>query len=243
MAGTLDQLVEKLTKALGLDLVSVILYGSAAAGDHNRKFSDFNILCVLREITPRQLAASETIFRWWREEGNPSPLLLSELEVGASTDCFPIEFHDIQKHHRVLYGADVIARLEIRDSYYRAQVEHELRAKLLRLRQKAAGVLSDKDVLRGLLVDSVSTFCVLFRHALMLHGADPSGRKRDVIDQAQARFGIDPAPFRRLLDLREERAKSRDVEPEPLLGEYMKQIGTVIDAVNALEKAGFERGV
>jgi predicted nucleotidyltransferase len=236
MAGPLDQLVEKLTKALGEDLISVVLYGSAAAGDHNRKFSDFNILCVLREITPEQLGASETIFRWWREQGNPSPLLLSKLEVNTSTDCFPIEFHDIQKHHRVLYGADVVTGLEIGDSYYRAQVEHELRAKLLRLRQKAAGVLSDKDVLRALLVDSVSTFCVLFRHALMLYGADPSGRKRDVIDQAQARFGIDPAPFRRLLDLREERAKARDLEPGALLGEYMKQIGTVIEAVNALER-------
>ena len=37
----------------------------------------------------------EDIFRWWREQGSPSPLLLSENEVATSTDCFPIEFHDI----------------------------------------------------------------------------------------------------------------------------------------------------
>ena len=56
------------------------------------------------------------------------------------------------------------------DSFYRAQVEHDLRAKLLRLRQKAAGMLSDEDLLRRLLADSLSTFCVLFRHALHLSG-------------------------------------------------------------------------
>ena len=46
----------------------------------------------------------------------------------------------------------MISALVIDDSFYRAQVEHELRAKLLRLRQKAAGMLSDQDLLRRLLV-------------------------------------------------------------------------------------------
>jgi hypothetical protein len=237
MPGSLDQLVEKLRKALGEDLVSVILYGSAAVGDSDEKFSDYNVLCVLRQITPAQLGASETIFRWWRTEGNPAPLLLTEQEVRTSTDCFAIEFHDISEHHRVLHGADVVSGLEIDRSFYRAQVEHDLRAKLLRLRQKAAGILSDKDVLMRLLADSVSTFCVLFRHALILHGADAPARKRETIEYAGKRFGIDPAPFRRLLDWREDKVKAKEVEPEALLAAYMKEIGKVIDAVDMLDKA------
>src|ERR1700689_398398 len=100
MPATLDQLVEKLQKAHGADLVSVVLYGSAASGDHNEKFSDYNVLCVLKQITPMQLGASEAIFRWWREAGNPAPLLLTEDEVRTSTDCFAIEFHDIKESHR-----------------------------------------------------------------------------------------------------------------------------------------------
>ncbi len=64
----------------------------------------------------------------------------------------------------------MISSLVVDDSFYRAQVEHDLRAKLLRLRQKASGMMSDADLLRRLLLDSVSTFCVLFRHALLLHG-------------------------------------------------------------------------
>lgn len=232
----MDQLVERLRKALGEDLVSVILYGSAASGDQHGKFSDFNVLCVLRQITPAQLGASETVFRWWHEHGNPAPLLLTEQEVRTSTDCFAIEFHDIKEQHRVLYGADLVSSLEIDDSFYRGQVEHELRAKLLRLRQKASGVLSDKKVLCDLLADSVSTFCVLFRHALILHGSPGPGRKREIIELARERFGIDPAPFLTLLDLREERVKAKDCDPEKLLGEYLKEIGKVIDAVDVLAK-------
>ncbi|HUB33098.1 MAG TPA: nucleotidyltransferase domain-containing protein [Bryobacteraceae bacterium] len=232
----LNQLVEKLQHAFGEGLVSVVLYGSAAAGDHHPHFSDYNVLCVLREISRRELAASEPIFRWWREQGSPSPLLLTETEVANSTDCFAIEFHDIKKSHRVLFGKDVVEPLVVDDSFYRAQVEHDLRAKLLRLRQKAAGMLSEPDQLRRLLADSVSTFCVLFRHALVLHAVEPPAKKREVVQAVAALFGADAQPFERLLDIREEQVKPREVDPVSLLDAYLKGIEVVVDAVDRLEK-------
>ena len=235
MAASLEQLVEKLRKALDPDLISVVLYGSAAAGDHEEKFSDYNVLCVLPSIGPPQLRATETVFRWWREQGNPSPLLLTETELRTSTDCFPIEFHDIREHHQVLHGPDLVSNLEIDRAFYRAQVEHDLRARLLRLRQKASGILSDTDVLRRLLADSISTFCVLLRHALILYGEDAPPRKREVVERARERFGIDAAPFSKLLDLREERIKPKDLDPEPLLAAYMKEIEKAIAAVDRLD--------
>jgi predicted nucleotidyltransferase len=236
MDRSLNDLLERLTKALGDRLLSVVLYGSAASGDHHEGFSDLNVLCVLPEVTSRELAASEPIFRWWRERQNPAPLLLSEHELRTSTDCFAIEFHDIKAHYRILQGKDVIADLEVDNSFYRAQVEHELRAKVLRLRQKASGALADKDVLRRLLLDSVATFCVLFRHALLLQGIPVHMKKREIIAEAHKAFGMDPVPFDRLLDVREERIKPKDVDPVPLFDAYLKQISIVIDAVDRLEK-------
>lgn len=234
MDKVLNQLVERLQKAYGECLVSVVLYGSAAGGDHHPKFSDYNILCVLTALTPREMAQSENIFRWWREQGSPSPLLLTERELVTGTDCFAIEFLDIKERHQLLHGKDVISDLAVDRTFYRAQVEHDLRAKLLRLRQKASGMLSDADLLRRLLADSVSTFLVLFRHALLLHGAEAPHRKREVIEAARRQFGFDAAPFERLLDLREERVKPREVEPVGLLTSYLEGIGTVIEAVDRL---------
>jgi hypothetical protein len=236
MDKVVQQLAEKLQKAYGDRLVSVVLYGSAASGDHHAKFSDYNVLCVLSRITTRELAASETIFQWWREQGSPSPLLLTEQEVETSTDCFAIEFHDIQQHHQLLFGKDVISSLVVERTFYRAQVEHDLRAKLLRLRQKASGMLSDADLLRRLLLDSVSTFCVLFRHALILHGAEGPAAKREVIARASERFGFDPQPFDQLLSIREQQIKPRTVEPVALLDAYMQAIAVVIAAVDRLDK-------
>ena len=236
MEKVLKQLVERLTKTYGERLVSVVLYGSAAVGDHHGRFSDINILCVLSELTPRELGESATVFQWWQRMGNPPPLLFSREEVSTSTDCFPMEFLDIRERHRVLHGEDVVRDLEVDKSFYRAQVEHELRAKLLRLRQKAASAMGSKDLLARLLADSLSTFCVLFRHALLLHGAEAAFEKRGVVEQASVRFGFDPSPFRTLLDFREQKIKARDVQAVTLLELYLKQIQIVILAVDRLEK-------
>ena len=231
----LEELVERLQKAHPNRLVSVILYGSAAAGDHHEKFSDLNVLCVLTEVTPQALDDSEPIFKWWRARGNPSPLLMSEEEVRTSTDCFPIEFHDMAERRRVLFGKDVIEGLVIDKVFYRAQIEHELRAKLLRLRQKAAGVLSDNQALLRLMIDSVSNFLVLARHALLVSGLPAGSQKREIAHHL-ASIGVEPAPFDILLDLREQKRKAADVEPQDLFARYLKQIEALVAHVDRLEK-------
>jgi len=236
MERVLKDLVERLRKAHEERLASVVLYGSAATGDHHGRFSDINILCVLKRVGIQELADSAAIFRWWQKLGNPSPLLLSLDELANSTDCFPIEFHDIQERHRILFGEDVVQNLVVDDSFYRAQVEHELRAKLLRLRQRGAGVLADRDLLLQLMAESLSTFCVLIRHALRLHGLEVAHQKREVIRLAAASFGVDPAPLNTLLDIREGKRKPRDIPASQLYEDYLKQISAVIAAVDLLEK-------
>jgi hypothetical protein len=232
----LAQLVDKLRGAYGESLVAVVLYGSAVSEERHSKFSDFNVLCVLAAVTPRELSAGEEVFHWWRGLGNPSPLLLTEPEMSSSAESFPIEFLDIQQQHRLLHGKDVISGLAIGRSFYRAQVEHDLRAKVLRLRQKAAGILSDPGLLRRLLADSVSTFCVLLRHALALHGVEVTARKREIVERAAEHFALDSRPFLQLLDLREERCAPRDVDPWSLLAPYLDALGKAIDAVARLPK-------
>jgi predicted nucleotidyltransferase len=235
MEDKLQELVDRLKHAQRERLRSVVLYGSAAAGEHNEHFSDLNVLCVLTQVTPAELADSEPIFKWWRAQGNPSPLLLSENELRTSTDCFPVEFHDMQERHRILYGADVIQDLVIERTFYRAQVEMELRAKLLRLRQKAAEVLLEKPVLLRLMIDSVPNFLVLARHALLLSEKPSGWRKREIVRHLPD-IGVDGTPFDTLLDLREQSKRANDVDPEALFASYLLGVEALVRHVDQIEK-------
>src|ERR1039457_3496900 len=93
MDKVLTQLVEKLQKAYGDRLVSVVLYGSAAAGDHHPGFSDYNLLCVLSEITSRPLGAGgdvrsrlmATVWSPWSSTARPRPATTTP--VSPITTC------------------------------------------------------------------------------------------------------------------------------------------------------------
>jgi hypothetical protein len=236
----LKELVDKLTHAYQDRLVSVVLYGSGAAGNHDANFSDLNVLCVLKQITPRELGEGEPILRWWREHKHPSPLLMTEEEAHNSADSFPIEFRDMQDHRKVLHGVDVIAHLHVDTRNYRTQVEHELRAKLFRLRQQGAQVLSDPAALLKLCVDSVATFCTLGRHALLAGGIEVTGGRRDAVRRLTEKLAAPSSPMDVLLDLREGKTGSAHAleagDPVDLFAQYLEFIRRMVEYVDRMEE-------
>lgn len=228
-------LVERLAKVFDERLVSITLFGSAASGDYHARFSDLNVLCVLDRIGPDELELCAPIFGWWRELGNPSPLLMTHDEVRRSTDSFPIEFSDMRESRKVLHGTDVIVGLEIDPRHHRAQVEHELRLSLLKLRQKATAVLGDRDALLKLCLDSVSTFCVLGRHALLLSGDTAVGLgKRATVERLTAVTGPEVEALRELLDVREGRSAPQEQDPANLFRRYLRAVQRVIEFVDGI---------
>lgn len=236
MEQKLSNLTERLKAAFGDRLVSAILYGSAATDDWHEHSSDLNVLCVLDRLSPRELAQSEPIFRWWREQGNPPPLLLTAEEVRTSTDCFPMEFHDMKEHRRLLYGVDVIENLTIDRSFYRAQVERELRGTQIRLRQKAGELLSDNKRLLRLLVDSVSTFCVLGRHALILGGHEPRWKKKEIVAALENVMQMRLNGANEILAIRGAGKRQPKADSASLLEKYLSEMDALVLFVDALER-------
>ena len=232
----LKELVEKLEHAYQDRLVSVVLYGSGASGNHDSNFSDLNVLCVLKQITPRELGEGEPILRWWRGLGHPSPLLMTEEEVHHSADSFPIEFRDMQDHRNVLHGIDVIAHLHVDTKHYRTQVEHELRAKLFRLRQQGAQVLSDPAALLKLCADSVATFCTLGRHALLAGGIEVATGRREVVHRLREKLGAPQSPFDVLLDLRENKNAVDTGDAVDLFAQYLEFVRRMVEYVDQMEE-------
>ena len=63
------------------------------------------------------------------------PLFMTKRNMDMSLDSFPIEWLEIQERHLLLEGEDVVGTLEVPQTYLRLQCEHELRGKLIQLRQ------------------------------------------------------------------------------------------------------------
>lgn len=233
--GLLRELTGRLTAALGDTLVSLVLYGSAAAGDYDADCSDLNVLAVLTSVGPAELEQAYGTVDWWLKKKQPAPVLLSIDEIENGADSFAIEFFDIRRAYRVLHGKDVVQSIAIDASHHRHQVEHELRSRLVRLRGRYLAMQQDRKALVALLGDSLPSFATLLRHAALLAGGVPHMKKRDVFAEAAARLGIDPAPFEEILTVRNGEKKLSDAEIAPLFEAYLGEIDKAARFVDRLD--------
>jgi hypothetical protein len=197
---TLDELVTQLRAAYGDRLASVVLYGSAAGGDHIPSRSDYNVLVLLSGDGAAPLAVTPSagvtaVARAWREAGNPPPMTMTLEEWRRSADIFPMEYADILDRNRVLYGAAPFDGITVAPADLRLQLEQQVMGKLLQLRQGALLAGTDGKRQTELVAASLSTMMVLFRAVLRLHGERPAADNAAVAERVGALAGFDAMPF------------------------------------------------
>jgi len=235
-ANLLTQLVADLRAAHGENLASVILYGSAAAGDHDDARSDHNVLIALRRITTDDLRLSQQPMEQWRRLGQPMPVYFTAEELERAADVFPIEFLQMEQARRVLFGRDPFEFLQVSQANLRRQAEYELRTKLIQLRRLYIPASTSSEKLAALMGDSLASFAALFRAVLILHAQEPPVTKPDIVNAIVRLLKLDSAPFDEIFKLRAAGKSSLPlVEANDLFAAYMAQIERVIEAVDQLD--------
>ena len=238
----INEFISRLRAASGENLESVILYGSAADGEFHPDFSNVNLLCVLRETSFAALVAIAPAVEWWAKQKHHEPLVLTREELERSTDVFSIELLDMQHRHRILFGADVLSGLKIPMHLHRAQLEYELREKLILLRERLLLTANDKKQLWDLMLHSLSTFTTLFRHGLIALGATPPKAKRETIKELAARISFDASAFLQLLDIREHKAETKQFDVADVFARYLAAVQQVTAAVDKMLESPEPRG-
>jgi predicted nucleotidyltransferase len=198
----IGQVTQQARQLFGADLVSVVLYGSAAGDDFVPGRSDLNFAVVLERLTFAHLTALHRHLPKWHALGVATPLLLDRRWVERSRDVFPMEFHDIKAQHRVLYGEEMFATLALDRRHLRYEAEHEARGKLLRLRALYAEVGADRKRLERLMLDSVKTFVIIMRNFIRLRGGEGASGYLAVLDQFEAHFTVAFPTMRHLVAVR-----------------------------------------
>jgi predicted nucleotidyltransferase len=230
----INDFVSRLRAATGTNLRSVILYGSAAAGDYVPDYSDVNLLCVLGDTSFASIRTLAATVEWWTKQKHRGPLLMSEEELRRSADVFSVEFLDMKQSYRVLWGEDVLKELAIPMRFHRAQVEYELREKTILLRQRLLMVAGDAAAKWELLLRSVPAFATLARHALIALGETGAASKREGVEKLAAKARLEVSAFLQLLDIRERKADRKTFDVDELFARYLKAMEGITAAVDHL---------
>ena len=156
-----NQFVERMRAAADTNLVSVILYGSAAEGEFHPEYSDLNLVCVVRDASLASLTKIAEVVEWWRGKKHHPPLVLTPEELKRTADVFSIEFVDMKQRYRVLWGDDVLKNLEIPMHLHRSQLEYELREKLFLLRQHVMLAGTNEKQLWEVMLQSLTSLATL----------------------------------------------------------------------------------
>jgi predicted nucleotidyltransferase len=232
-----DRFVAAVREAFGRDLLSVVLYGSAASGEYVPGRSDINLALVLESITLEALARCRPHLAAWRKDAVALPLLLTPDDIRRSADIFPVEFLDICEHHVLLHGNDFFADLSIDPRYLRFQVEHELKAKLISLREAYLGGLDrarPEGLIEDLFATSVPAVLALGRNLLRAAGHRPPARKADTPAALGRALGLS---LPTLGDLVARRARGQSLtagEAVPRFARYLSELDALARAVDRL---------
>jgi hypothetical protein len=233
----LSGLLRDLQATHGENLVSVVLYGSAAAGDQIELRSDYNLLITLDRITPEDLRLAQPPMREWQRLGHPLPVYFTAEELSDAADVFPIEFHQMANARIVLYGRDPFELVKLSDANLRHQTEYELRSKLIQLRRMYIPASTSVEKLCDLMSDSLASFAALFRAVLLLHGETAPVAKPECVRATVNRFGLDPEPFEHIFAFRSsEYLPANEKDANDIFAAYMTQIDRVIQVVDEFEQ-------
>jgi len=230
--------VSRLRAAAGANLESVILFGSAVAGDFHPEFSNVNLFCMIRDGSFAALQALAPAVKWWDAQKQPPPLFMTRDDIDRSTDVFAIEFMDMQRHHRVLFGEDFLQGLSIPAGLHRLQVEYELREKLALLRQHLLLASGNDSRLWELLLRSVSSFVTLFRHALIVLSHDAPVGKREAVQALAKQLGFDASAILQVLNVRERQSDRKELDVADVFSRYLTALERVTAAVDKILDSG-----
>ena len=233
---TPQELTNKLERGLGKALKAVYLYGSSATADFNPHISDYNVMIVVEERNMASLNMLAKVCKPWISGGNPAPLIFTEKRILNSLDVFPVEFFDIKRSYKKLYGDDLIKDLDIQKDNLRHQLENEFKGKLINLSATYLTTAGKPKAVAGLMTSTISSFVALFRGAIWLlsEKADVPERKSEVIQKASEILQVDAKPFLMALQLKNREIKFKSIDVDSLFDEYIHNIQIVADKIDKL---------
>jgi hypothetical protein len=170
-------------------------------------------MLIIEQADPAALRSLHEAFAAWRHGSRTPPILITRDEWARAADAFPIELCDMKAAYRVLRGPDLVSGAPLDRRDLRRALEHELRGKLLRLRQAYVAHASDSAALGQLAAESAATVLLLLRCTLAAGGRVVPPTADAAVAEAASMIGFPASAVQAAVRLRAER-KPRLAAPE-----------------------------
>ncbi|OPZ59186.1 MAG: hypothetical protein BWY87_01129 [Deltaproteobacteria bacterium ADurb.Bin510] len=222
-----------LEAALGDRLVCLALTGSVVSGDFVEGVSDINSVVIVKDLDRATLERLAQLGRRHGKRGIHAPLVLTADAIASSLDVFPIEFLELRLAHRVILGAYDFAAPAIDAANLRLQLERELKARLINLRQGYLSASGDSQRLAALLLSAYKGFFPLLRAYLHLKGQTPPLRRCETLAAARQASGLAFACFEQLEGLsRARRPRLKEAQATALFESLYETTHALADQVD-----------
>jgi predicted nucleotidyltransferase len=209
--------VEAARAALGADLRSVVLYGSAAEGKL-RATSDVNVILVLTAFDPEKADALRDSLRTAHAAIALEAMFLLENELPAAAEAFAVKFADIRHRRHVLYGDDVFAALAPSRGAEISRLQQVTLNLVLRLRQRYLLQSLREEQTVAIVADSAGPLRASAETLLELEGERAESPKAALEAVARKLGDADwEATLARISEARETRSLPPGVGPQTVL--------------------------
>jgi hypothetical protein len=217
--------------AFGDQLEGLLIYGSAVRGEFLPGRSNLNLLLVVAGYDAAMLKRYEPVHKRWSKEGVVTPLFLSEQEIKTSSTLFPLEFLEIQEHHRVLGGRDPFVGFHVDTGKIADAVIQGLAAHVLRLRQRFAEAGGANDAVAILLPLAVTSTVPLLRGIQRMRGWPVLTQSDAVIKDVADRLQVDLQGFQEALMLKRGIISPGPSEIPRVFDRYLRAATTLAEVI------------
>jgi predicted nucleotidyltransferase len=173
--------------ALSADLVSAVVFGSAAEGQLGPA-SDVNLLLVLRAFPPDKIAQMRDAFLAAEAAIKLRVMFLLEDELSSAAEYFAQKFADILRRHKTVFGKDVLASLKVARPAEIFRLRQILLNLILRLREACVARGHRSEQVALILVDTFGPLRAACATLLELEGT-PNADSSAALAAVAASFG------------------------------------------------------
>lgn len=229
---SVDNFVGELKNVYADNLISVVLYGSAASGEHAGKYSNINLAVVLKDASVLSIKKCAHFINK-NKFLSVNPVFFTEDYIKKSLDVFPIEFLDIKENHVVLHGRDLFKDLQVDIKNLRFQCEQEIKSKVLNIK-KLYLRNNDKAALKNILFKAVTSSLHILRNLVRLKGRAPSYKKEDILDEISRELSADVSCLRKILDAKNKNIRLSRKEIDELFACFIEALENISDKIDRL---------